>query len=170
MLPDCFLSHFSLHKVCMTRAKWTICKSTFFPACFVVSSPGSYCAILLPSSPNTSTADAEAGGCYSIMQFSVTMAAIALWWGWMPSATKPQGSNKETQVKITTVAKSWNLLIFTKKTSVKLASPSFCLSSVQVPFFFYKLLFPGEEELIIKQKKKCWQGILRPCKSQHWEQ
>lgn len=67
-------------------------------------------------------------------------------------------------MKIITFAKSWNLPVFSKKTPVKLAPPSFWLPRVQVPFVLYKLFFPREKELKIKQKRRCWQGILHPCK------
>lgn len=59
-----------------------------------------------------------------------------------------------------------------KKTSVKLASQSFCLPSIEVNFSFTNDFFQGEEELIKQRekKKRCWQDLLHICKSQHCEQ
>lgn len=76
----------------------------------------------------------------------------------------PEAQIEKLQWKIITCGKSWNFPVFSEKTSVELASPSFWLPSVQALFVFYKLFFPRAKELKIKQKKRCWQGILHPCK------
>lgn len=76
----------------------------------------------------------------------------------MLSATKSSGSDRETQAK--KIKSKEHLLravichFSLKKTSVKLASQSFCLPSIEVHFSFTNdFFFLGEEELI-KQRGK----------------
>lgn len=82
----------------------------------------------------------------------------------------PKAQIEKPQWKIITCGKSWNSPVFSKKTSVKLGSPSFRLPSVQVLFAFYKLFFPREKELKIKQKKKTLAKHFVPLQALHWEQ